>query len=60
MKVLVTGGAGYIATHTDVCLLNAGYDVVAVDNFSNSSYESIENILRTKALKTSKKSPGKR
>ena len=28
MKVLVTGGAGYIATHTDVCLLNAGYDVV--------------------------------
>lgn len=44
MKVLVTGGAGYIATHTDVCLLNAGYDVVAVDNFSNSSYESIENV----------------
>lgn len=44
MKVLVTGGAGYIATHTDVCLLNAGYEVVAVDNFSNSSYESIENV----------------
>ena len=44
MKVLVTGGAGYIATHTDVCLLNAGYDVVAVDNFSNSSHESIENV----------------
>ena len=44
MKVLVTGGAGYIATHTDVCLLNAGYDVVAVDNFSYSSYESIENV----------------
>ena len=44
MKVLVTGGAGYIATHTDVCLLKAGYEVVAVDNFSNSSYESIENV----------------
>ena len=44
MKVLVTGGAGYIATHTDVCLLNAGYEVVAVDNFSNSSYESIESV----------------
>ena len=44
MKVLVTGGAGYIATHTDVCLLNAGDEVVAVDNFSNSSYESIENV----------------
>ncbi len=44
MKVLVTGGAGYIATHTDVCLLNAGYDVVAVDNFSNSSYSAIESV----------------
>ena len=46
MKVLVTGGAGYIATHTDVCLLNTGHEVVAVDNFSNSSYESIENVER--------------
>lgn len=46
MKVLVTGGAGYIATHTDVCLLNAGHEVVAVDNFSNSSYESVENVER--------------
>ena len=46
MKVLVTGGAGYIATHTDVCLLNAGYEVVAVDNFSNSSYESVEKVER--------------
>ena len=43
---MVTGGAGYIATHTDVCLLNAGHEVVAVDNFSNSSYESIENVER--------------
>lgn len=46
MKVLVTGGAGYIASHTDVCLLNAGHEVVAVDNFSNSSYESVENVER--------------
>lgn len=46
MKVLVTGGAGYIATHTDVCLLNTGHEVVAVDNFSNSSYESVENVER--------------
>ena len=46
MKVLVTGGAGYIATHTDVCLLNAGYEVVAVDNFSTSSYESVEKVER--------------
>ena len=44
MKILVTGGAGYIAAHTDVVLLEAGYDVVAVDNFVNSSYESIEKV----------------
>lgn len=44
MKVLVTGGAGYIASHTDVVLLEAGYDVIAVDNFVNSSYESIEKV----------------
>lgn len=44
MKVLVTGGAGYIATHTDVVLLEKGYEVVAVDNFSNSSYQAIENV----------------
>ena len=33
MKILVTGGAGYIGSHTCVELLNAGYDVVVVDNF---------------------------
>ena len=32
MKILVTGGAGFIASHTNVELLNAGYDVVVVDN----------------------------
>ena len=36
MKVLVTGGTGYIGSHTIVELINNGYDVVAVDNFSNS------------------------
>ena len=34
--VLVTGGAGYIGTHTAVELIAAGYDVVVVDNLSNS------------------------
>lgn len=42
-KILVTGGAGYIASHTNVALLNAGYGVVAADNFSNSSIESVKN-----------------
>ena len=34
--VLVAGGAGYIGSHTAVELINAGYEVVIVDNFSNS------------------------
>lgn len=44
MKVLVTGGAGYIASHTNVALLNAGYEVVAVDNFSNSNIDAVRNV----------------
>ena len=44
MKILVTGGAGYIASHTNVVLLNSGYEVVAVDNFSNSNIESVKNV----------------
>lgn len=42
-KILVTGGAGYIASHTNVVLLNAGYDIVAADNFINSNIDSIRN-----------------
>ena len=42
--VLVTGGAGYIGTHTMVELLASGYDVVCVDNFSNSSPEAIKRV----------------
>lgn len=40
-KILVTGGAGYIASHTNVELLKAGYDVIALDNLVNSSEESV-------------------
>lgn len=43
-RVLVTGGAGYIGSHTIVELVNAGYEVVAVDNFSNSSPDVIKGI----------------
>lgn len=67
MKILVTGGAGYIGSHTCVELLNAGHEVVVVDDYSNSSVESINrvkkitgkeielhevNLLDTKALST--------
>lgn len=44
MSVLVTGGAGYIGSHTCVELLNVGYDVVVVDNLSNSSEESLKRV----------------
>ena len=43
-KVLVTGGAGYIGSHTCVELLNKGYEVVVIDNYSNSSSESINRV----------------
>ena len=42
--ILVTGGSGYIGSHTVLELLNKNYDVVVVDNFSNSSYESLRRV----------------
>ncbi|GHT55123.1 UDP-glucose 4-epimerase [Bacteroidia bacterium] len=45
-KILVTGGAGYIGSHTTVELQNAGYEVVIVDNLSNSNEEVIDGITR--------------
>ncbi|KQU19323.1 UDP-glucose 4-epimerase GalE [Priestia megaterium] len=44
MSILVTGGAGYIGSHTCVELLNAGHEIVVVDNFSNSKPESLKRI----------------
>ncbi|MGN0453438.1 MAG: UDP-glucose 4-epimerase GalE [Ruminococcus sp.] len=46
MAILVTGGAGFIGSHTCVEMLNAGYEVVVIDNFSNSSRESINRVER--------------
>ena len=44
MKILVTGGAGYIGSHTCVELLNNNYEVVVVDNLCNSSKESLKRV----------------
>ncbi len=53
MAVLVTGGAGYIGSHTCVEMLNAGYEIVVVDNLDNSSNESLNRVKKItgKALK---------
>ena len=44
MAVLVTGGAGYIGSHTCVELLENGYEVVVLDNLSNSSEKSLDRV----------------
>ena len=44
MKILVTGGAGYIGSHTCVELLESGYGVVVIDNLSNSNPESLKRV----------------
>lgn len=47
MSILVTGGAGYIGSHTCIELIKAGYDIVVMDNFSNSKPEAVR---RTKKI----------
>ena len=44
MAILVTGGAGYIGSHTVVELQNSGYDVVVLDNLSNSSEKALDRV----------------
>ena len=44
MKILLTGGAGFIGSHTAVELIEKGYDVIIVDNFSNSKPEAVRRI----------------
>ena len=43
-RILVTGGAGYIGSHTCLSLLEKGFEVVVIDNFCNSSIESLQRV----------------
>ena len=47
MSILVSGGAGYIGSHTCVELLNAGYDIVVADNYYNSCPEALKRCARS-------------
>jgi UDP-glucose 4-epimerase len=49
-KVLVTGGAGYIGSHCIIELYKSGYEVLVIDNFSNSSEGEFQNPNKTKKV----------
>ncbi|MDO9322701.1 MAG: GDP-mannose 4,6-dehydratase [Pseudomonas sp.] len=46
MRIFVTGGAGYVGSHTALALLLAGHDIHVLDNYSNSSPEALRRIAR--------------
>ena len=53
MSILITGGAGYIGSHTTVELLNAGFDVVLADDFSNCLPAVLERLEKITGKKVS-------
>ena len=54
MKILVTGGLGYIGSHTVVCLNEIGFDVIIVDNLSNSEFSVLEKINKITVIDNNK------
>ena len=44
MKILITGGLGYVGSHVLVSLLEQNYDVAVIDNLSNSSIDTLNNV----------------
>ena len=55
VNILTTGGSGFIGSHTCLVLLNAGFDVVVVDSFLNSSEKILKKLLNYQILKITKK-----
>ncbi|MBO4836465.1 MAG: NAD-dependent epimerase/dehydratase family protein, partial [Clostridia bacterium] len=53
MHFLLTGGAGFIGSHTCAALLNAGHEVTVLDNYSNSSPEAIRRVEKITGKKVS-------
>ena len=51
MAILVTGGAGFIGSHTCVEMLNAGYEVIVVDNLCNASVRTLHFIKQISEIK---------
>ena len=49
MAILITGGCGYIGSHTCVEMLQAGYDIVVVDNYYNSKPEALKRVKESKS-----------
>ena len=50
-QILVTGGAGFIGSHTSLCLLEKGYEILIVDSLVNSSFEAFLRIKKIISLK---------
>ena len=50
-RILVTGGTGYIGSHTVVELQNSGYEVIIIDNLSNSSADVVDNIEKVSGIR---------
>jgi UDP-glucose 4-epimerase len=51
-KILVTGGSGYIGSHTIIDLLDHGYEVISIDNFLRSLPSALDNIERSPAKRS--------
>ena len=49
-RILITGGAGFIGSHTCVALINAGHDLVVIDSFSNSSFVALQRVVEITEL----------